>query len=267
MPVSPADLKANPFGTILAAINQGSGVSTTSITYEIIFTSITGRNRYYIPVGNMFLDAASESEFFIDQGSGYNQQFYGPDYSHARRTGDGTPLSVNDAAIGVSVDGGAVSAGWFLKFSWIERRLLIDPPSIAKVRVPADYTISWQSNSITPPNGVRIPNYQGTQVEFWRQTKRDGGQRGNLLNPGVITREGRRYLPYYRGPVDQFIFDTSEFAATQTRARRHFRVCYYDPTTGARSGLSNDIIVVCNDMQNDRVNGRTTRKASSVWIE
>lgn len=79
----------------------------------------------------------------------------------------------------------------------------------------------------------------------------------------------RRYMPYFRGAVDRFIFQRQEFfTAPVTSNRRRFRVAYYNPTTHARPGLSQDTIVVCADTAADGVNGRApVRRQGSVWIE
>lgn len=175
------------------------------------------------------------------------------------------PTSVADAAIGFSLVGGAIPAGWTLLFRWVDNRILVAPNSIAKVLVPADYTtVSWQANSASAPNGVLVPELPGMQCEFWRETFRDGGKRGNN---GVLKREGRRYLPFYRGATDVFRFSVADFATSKREHRNHYRVCYYDPSTGARSFLSRDVVVVCSLVQADRVNGRTQRATGSVWIE
>lgn len=243
---------------------SGSAASPSiDVVHEMIVPSVAGRNNYTIPVGNWFLNAIGETTLDIDSGAGYIPQAYGPDYAHLLRVTP--PPTVADAAIGFSIVGGAVPAGWTLRFRWHERTLLVQPSVVAKVIQPPNYAAPWNSSSAVDfPNGVRIPEYPDVQVEFWRQTWRNGGQRGNM---GVLRRDGKRYLPYFRGVLNQFAFRSSEFRPTQPMKRNHFRVCYYDPATGARSALSNDIIVVCNDQQADRVNGRFARTRGSVWIE
>lgn len=242
----------------------GAGPVLTT-PHEMIIPSVAGRNNYTIPVGNWFLDAVGDTALDIDQGSGFIPQAYGPDYAHLLRVTP--PPTVADAAIGFSIVGGAVSAGWALRFRWFERTLLANQPSIAaKVLQPPSYTVEWLQNgpfAANTPNGVRVPEYPNVQVEFWRQTWRNGGVRGGA---GVLRREGKRYLPYFRGALNQFTFAKAEFSSAQGLKRNHYRVCYYDPTNGARSALSNDVIVVCGP-QNDRVNGRMARWARSVWIE
>lgn len=233
-----------------------------TIPRTIVLNSIANKNNYRIPVGDWFLDAVGTTTLEIDSGAGYVAQAFGADYSHLRRYTP--PASVADAALGFSLAGGPVPAGWSLLFRWNDGRILIEPNSIAKVLAPVDYTIPWLANSANAPNGVLIPELPGVQCEFWRETVRDGGKRGNN---GVLKREGRRYLPYFRGTLDTFRFSVADFASTQREHRNHYRVCYYDPSTGARSLLSRDVIVVCNTMQPDRVNGRTQRQVGSVWIE
>jgi len=241
--------------------DQAASVAT--VPRSILLTSIAGRNNYRVSVGDWILDAAGTTTLEIDSGAGFVPQAYGADYSLLRRVTP--PATVADAAIGFSLAGGPVPAGWTMRFGWTNRTILVEPSSIAKILVPENYAVSWQANGANAPNGVLVPELPGTQVEFWRQTARDGGRRGNL---GVLKREGRRYLPFYRGAVDVFRFAVSDFAPTQRYGSRgHYRVCYYDPSNGARSLLSRDVIVVCNLAQADRVNGRTQRRIGSVWIE
>lgn len=245
-------------------VTTPDAVSQVTTEQVIVLASVAGKNNYTIPVGNMFLDAAGESFLDLDTGAGFVPQAFGADYSHFRRNAPGTPTSVADAAIGFSMTN-AVSTGWLFRFRWKQRSIIVEPPAIAKVLSSLDYSLFWQSNSSNAPDGIRVPPMNGMQVEFWRESPRDGGKRGSA-DPTKIRREGRRYLPYFRGATDVFVFDRSTFAIATNR-RFKYRVCYYDPTTGARSALSNDIVLVCNQSQADRVNGRVVRTARSVWVQ
>ena len=241
--------------------------------FEMIVSSIAGRNNYTIPLGRFVFDAAGQSSLDLDVGSGFNPVAFGTGYTHFRRNAPGTPASVADAAIGFAYVG-AVAAGWSFRFRWKEEVIPTSPIAIAKVRVPAEFDVRWESNApLNPapganaaPNGVTIPEYSDVQCEFWRQSQNPGGQRGTI-NPADVRRLGRRYLPYFRGPLNQFTFSTADFAATQASKRNWFKICYYDPVTGARSALSTDTIVVCG-LQADSHNGvRPVRTERSVWIE
>lgn len=245
------------------ALKSGAA-PTSSVWHEMVLQSVAGRNNYTIPVGNWFLAAASDCSLEIDSGAGWVVQAYGADFSAlTRAAGSNPPATVLDAALGFSLSGGPVPAGWSLRFRWLERRLLTKPIALAKVLQPANYAVRWNQNgAVDFPNAVLVPEYPGAQVEFWRQTWRNGGARGTF---GVLRREGKRYLPFYRGPIGQFLFPRSEFCPSQGLKRNHFRVCYY--VGGARSDLSDDVIVVCSTMQPDRVNGRVARTVGGVWIE
>jgi hypothetical protein len=231
----------------------------------VVVASIAGKNNYTIPIGNMFFDQAGETTLETDSGAGFVPQIYGLDYTHFRRSAaSGTPPTVADAAIGFSVVG-AVPAGWTFRFRWFERRLITSPISLAKINTSGDYTVPWTANSVNAPNGILVPAYPGAQIEFWRQTWKNGGLRGTST---VLFRQGKRYLPYFRGATDVVSFPISAFCPTERTKRNHFRVCYYDPITGARSALSTDIIVVCSTTDpGDGVNGRIQRLKGSVWIE
>jgi len=229
--------------------------------HEMIVASVAGKNNYTIPLGNFVWDAPGQSTLDVDTGAGFTPV---TGYTHLRRSAPGTPVTVNDAAIGFSY-GGVVAAGWTFRFRWKEEIIPVSPDAIAKVLVPSDLTVPWNSNGVVNfPNGITVPAYPGTQCEFWRQTTHAGGRRGSN---SVLIRMGRRHLPYFRGPLGQFTFSITDFASTNVSKRNRFKVCYYDPQTGARSALSTNTIVICG-RQADGVNGRRpVRTERSIWIE
>lgn len=231
--------------------------------HELIVASAAGKNNYTIPLGNFVWDAAGQSTLDVDTGSGFVPVAFPAGYTHFRRSATGTPSTVVDAAIGFSCVA-AVAAGWTFRFRWKEEVIPVSPGAIAKVLVPADFTLPWNANGANFPNGVTVPEYPKARCEFWRQTTHSGGRRGSN---NVLMRMGRRYLPYFRGPLDQFTFSIADFASANASKRNRFKVCYYDSTTGARSALSTDTIVICGP-QADGVNGRRpVRAARSFWIE
>jgi len=253
----------------------GGGSSSTpelSFLQEVIIPSVAGKNRYTIPVGNYFLDKAGETALDLDQGAGFISQQYGPDYSHLRRgfgnPAFGVPATVADAAIGFDF-AHPVSAGWTFRFRWYERRILISPMPIGKVKYVAgvpDYTTPWIPTSIAnAPNGVVVPKLTGYAVEFWRESFKNGGKRGTL---GVLRRDGRRYVPYFRGAVDVFTFPRTTFAPLSVFKfkRKKYKVCYYNPLTGARSSLSEDTIQIAPTNEDRTISIGTMHVGKSVWI-
>jgi hypothetical protein len=67
---------------------------------------------------------------------------------------------------------------------------------------------------------------------------------------------------------------SSSFGATLTSKRKQYRVCYYNPLTGARSPLSADVVVVGNaqgSLPGDWAGGKEglgqKKWAGSVWIK
>jgi hypothetical protein len=237
------------------------------VRQETFIQSTSGKDRLVIPVGNYYLDAPGESELWINFGSGFVQQTYGVDYQHRRVRGSGAPTTVADAAIGFDYLGGPPpDDSWEFRFVWNERRLLIAPIVVAATRFGQDSSIRYQNNSANPCDGVIVPERQGCVVEFWRRTTKPGGKRGRLEM--VPPRDGKRYVPYFRGDPGAFRFHRSTFCTGDfARPRRKFRVCYYDPSTGARSELSNDVIVASAIARFDSVNGRVVRVPGAVWIE
>lgn len=260
------DGEGGEWRTIDAAI--GPYLHEVYWTRTMTVTTTAGNALYNTPPPEgYFFDAAGETTLTIDKGSGPVPQVYGFEYSHLTRNSPPTSASVLDIAQGFVIAGSPaeVDAGWICVFTWKKRVILTDPLPIAKVRTDGDYSIAWGSNSAFPPNGVTVPGIEGYQVEFWRQSFKSGGLRQGTLGGGL--RYGRRYIPYLRFGTDVWTFSEDEFSPTQALKRNRFKVAYYNPSTGARSCLSNDTIVVCS-IQDDGVNGRRpVRTGRSVWIE
>jgi len=252
--------------------------------HRITTPSVAGVSNYFIPVGDYFLDAATESVLEIDMGAGFVTQVYGVSYDHFRRTAAGAPgvsaAILADTAFGWRYLAGAVPAGWTFRFAWLQRVILKTPPALAKIRLTGvggtlDLANNWSMNGATPTNGVTVPELtnlisgtlQTYSVEFWRRVERPGG-----FNTGPSQRRGPRYLPLYRGPLNQFNFHVDEFATGGiSRHTRKYRVCYY--RAGSRSALSADVVVVCNTSGNLDRSGLAplgpsfpTRGLRTVWI-
>lgn len=255
--------------TIYEAAESGivADANFSEIQHEMILPTLLGKNNYRIPVGSYFASGTPIS-LEIDQGAGYIPQDLGPDYSELGRVTP--PPTVADLKLGYSLAGGPIAAGWSMRFRWVERQLRMNVGPLAKVKLVGgvpDYANPWnQSSTPDHPNGVRIPEMAGMQVEFWRYARKNGGKRGGF---GVLHRDGRRFVPYFRGPVNQFLFTVDDFRPTSHSLRyAKFRVCYVDPVTQARSPLSTDEIIVCARGRDDRTNmGAALRAANSVWIQ
>jgi len=238
-------------------------------THEIIVTTVAGRYAYVIPVGSWFLDRAADTSLDIDTGggAGWIPQAYGPDYGHLRRYSP--PASVADLCIGWEL-AGSPPAGWLMRFRWKYWRLRDSPQMVTPVRLIAgagtepDYSVGWFQNTAgNEPDAVQValPVVDGLGLEFWRRTLRTGGLRGVTLK-----RSGRRYVPYQRLPPNQFTVHKTEFSPCTDTTRRYYKVCYYDPTTGARSFLS-DTVITAGSNRDDRLRTvGSARVAGSVWV-
>ncbi|MFO0701766.1 MAG: hypothetical protein U0236_21305 [Nitrospira sp.] len=252
----------------------GGGVLANNglvFTNTMTVPSVAPRINYYTPVGNWFYDHAGESTLEVDKGAGFVLQVYGVDYVHKGR-GVGPPPTVLDAVIGFQYIAGPVPNGWTFRFTWKVRRIPMDPFAIGKARMSVagviDTAVNGKANGATPPNGVTVPSLVGPDgayaVEFWRRTRKNSG------TSNAIIRQGKRYLPYYRGAPGVFNFHIDVFSGTFAgygTNRTFFKICYYDPTQGARSCLSNDVIVV-NRRKDDRfLPFGVVRRVNSVWIQ
>jgi hypothetical protein len=251
----------------------GTPIPEADFWHEIIQPSIAGQLTYWIPVGCWFRDNPADVQVDIDTGGGWITQAYGADFGSKLRVTP--PPTVADLAIGIVLTN-PPPVGWSIRIRWRDRRILIDPPPLAKIRLTGvggtpDYTVAWSSNGATPPNAVAIPQRNGFQAEFWRLSRRTGGLDPGQPHPGVPRRQGRRYVPYFRGPIDTWMFhmDQLRSLAGNPCSRWHYRVCYVNPLTGARSALSPDILVL-NTKRDERCGkfpGGVTRVVYSVWID
>ena len=247
------------------------GISLLEVTVcrSISLTTIAGQKLYLLPLGEYFRDAVGETE--ID----YNGIKHSGDgfYTHVHRS-LAAWMNVADTCIGIVLVT-PPPAGVVLTLHWKQRIFLLTPPSVALVHCShylggwkPDYTITgWrQDNPTIAPNAIQvaIPPL-GYVVEWWRLTQQKGGAHG----PGSGYRAGKRYLPVYRGPAPNMenpaLFLREQFdKGSDSRPWRHFRVCYYQPTTGYRSALSSEVIISAGS-QPDQHNGKGPSRYN-LWI-
>jgi len=276
-----------PFFRILGENRQQSGAENPyygpaemTFVHQMTVPSVAGQQGYLIPVGDWFTNAASECKLEVDMGGGFVTRVFGVDFSGFLRSG--APATVTDLVIGFYWIAGAVPNGWTFRFTWYERVLFKTPMGVAKALLVGsppvpDMSVKWKQNSSNAPNGVTVPELTGYVVEFWRKTLKSGGLHINAL--GSVQRRGPRYVPYYRGPASQFNFTVGDFSTSEASKRQHFRVCYYNTVTFARSYLSPDMIVVNSVPKADFVGlpaldtvpprsaDPQVRQSRSVWIE
>lgn len=256
---------------VIYRLGGGTPIPEADFWHESIQPSVAGQLTYWIPVGCYYRTDPSDVQVDINTGSGWIPQAFGADFGYKQR--NTAPATVADLAIGIMLTN-PPPANWQIRIRWRERRILIEPPPIAKVRLTGvggspDYSVMWNSNGPTPPNAVTIPERTGFQAEFWRLSRRNGGFWPSL-NPAGHRRMGRRYIPYFRGAVDLWTFHMDQLRSLVgvPYSRLHYRVCYVNPTTGARSALSPDILV--SNVKRDENCGNkpyTFRKSPSMWID
>jgi len=269
---------SGPFFRILGENRQQSGAENPyygpaemTFVHQMTVPSVAGQQGYIIPVGDWFTNEPSECVLERDSGGGFVTLTYGLDFKGFIRSG--SPAAVLDLVIGFYLVA-APPAGQTFRFTWYERVLFKTPIPVAKAKLTGsppvpDMTVKWSQNTSNAPNGITVPELTGYVVEFWRRNAKSGGLHVNAL--GSRQRRGPRYVPYYRGSVGLFNFTADTFSPANVGSKRQkFRVCYYNPTTFARSFLSEDVIVVNSQAKadfNTSHGAAQVRQARSVWIE
>lgn len=177
---------------------------------------------------------------------------FGSDWDFQKRQArtTGWPYaSTADASTGVWLNVGT-NAGDTVRVQWRTGRINLPPPSMAPVYAPG--------GSLPPSPGVGLKqrwpytgspyasafvaaNLEGFQVEVWRMTRKSGRVYGTVALPGFAEyRRGRVYVPLYRAPSvtsgEVIISPGSDFSESSRKGS--YRICYYDPATGARTDLS-----------------------------
>ena len=124
-------------------------------------------------------------------------------------------------------------------------------------------------------NALLLPQADGLQVELWRRTPRKGYTRDRRNQSFQIRRGGPVFTQFWRGvgsdPTHPLWLPLTEWTGTQSARRQEFRWCFYDPTTGARSTLSTERVIVqsrYNETVFDRNTGaaRVFRAARSITV-
>lgn len=257
---------------------SGGGLETTT-TRTMSLQTRAGEPNYRIPVGLWFKANPPGTETTTLTINGIPQSL-GPDYGYLGRYS--SPPTVSDSVFGFQI-AGSPPAGWNMVFTWQEGFVNVSPPTVALQRLinldsgwEPDFSTAgnaWSPTSLTlAPNGVMVPPPPAPYVvEFWRETIKRGGL---FLTPlgHYVWRHGKRYVPYFRGPSVLSAYPTtfhmSEFSSGRARPWQKFRVCYYNPLTGARSALSSETIIVVGTTTPDRVgNLGVTHIAGSVMIK
>jgi hypothetical protein len=251
-------------------ITASSQLPEVTVDREIGMNTVLNKTLYFIPLGEHFLDAESETELDYGGATHYPGDGF---YSHVHRSMS-LWMNVTDTMIGIALTT-PPPAGVALKLRWKQRLILHTPPSVLLVHchqvggvwVP-DYTVAgWrQDDPLLAPNAIQVAlPPEGYAVEWWRLTRQKGGDHG----AGTGYRAGRRYLPVYRGPAagtdNAGLFLRDQFdPASDSAPWRHYRVCYYNLTNGARSSLSSEIIISAGTHP-DQHNGRGPSRYN-LWI-
>jgi hypothetical protein len=262
-----------------------SNDSAVETTRETILTADGTHAIFRLPLGSYVASHIDDILVFIstdggvtwiDQQLGADFAFY---YSGRFNPGFSQPPSVQDVASGIEIVAGVPSAGWRIKIQWIERISPFVPRSIVPARFTGspytvDNSFSWEtSNDAHTPNGILLPQGpDGYVPELWRVTKHKGGLNRDRAGFHFIG-GGRRLIPYFRGPQANVVDPNAIVLvgglgiSTASARKFKFRVCYYNPTTRARTAFAPGLITVFGRIDRHNGNSLTVRRLQTVYVE
>ena len=171
-----------------------------------------------------------------------------------------------------------------VRITFVVRDLLIAPPVPSPAYAPGNVlppgNAFWSYRAGNPnwklPFQVVVAARAGLSVEFWRKSRKPGGTRTPGWVPGGIPqiRFGRHWSPYWRSVaaavdgIQAIDPAASGFLQGTIPSRRDYRLAYYDPSSGARSNLSDVVLYVGrrNDRLTSVVGPIPMHPQDSVWI-
>ena len=262
-------------------------IGEVCVPHQASYVTVAHRNVYRTPIGNYF--AANPAQITVtlagqvlvygtDYLPYYNGYFNVPQFKQ--------PVTVQDVASGIVLLK-PVNPGLVLDLGWMTCTLPVAPRLLSIARFEQvnnvwdlDTTQRWITAATSPGglvNGVIVaappPGYV---VEFWRMTRHQGG----LRNAGKFISQGRKYLPFWRGPqlgVAQphyVVFTATTIGGAHlggpSAGHRKFKVCYYNPTTMTRSLFNEATVVLQTEANPDRHNNANqtlVRQANALWLE
>jgi hypothetical protein len=236
---------------------------------------VAGQQGVFLPWGAYVLATAPNIEVQIDQGAGFVLQAFGADYAfQTRQQSNGwSQASTKDVSTGVWLNNPS-AAGDIVRVRWRSGSILLPPPSPIAVSTTAPVPAPGGSNGFRyngpyPPDAFTVAERFGFQVEAWRMSMHGGQKRVPAAVPTFVQlRGGRRLFPYWRSPAgsgETTIVPSTFVGGASARKKFVFRVCYYDPATGARSELSAERVYF--SWRDDKIlTIGTLHPAASVWV-
>lgn len=252
-----------------------SGLVTMTVQEVTRTIVVAGQQAVFLPWGQYVLAQSGWAEVTLNGAP----LTFGVDWifqtRQARSTGWGYP-STADASTGVWLLV-STNAGDVVVVRWRTGRINLPPPSVSPVYVTGGalppspgvgLTQRWTYVGAVLPNAIVCPGLDGFQLEVWRMSRKSGRVVGVRVLPGLDEyRRGRNFVPLFRPASatsgDILIQPGADFSAPTNRS--HYRVCYYDPATGARTDLSAEHVVFEN-RRDDRISTLgVVHQRGSVW--
>ncbi len=227
--------------------------------------------------------AADQNELKVDRstdgGLTWTTLTYLVDWTFMVRSYGAWPVSrgTSDVSSGAFLTTG-VASGTLIRLTWKTGFIHIPPPEASAVLLTGgaiDLTVGIRSyNGALVPNGFMSPQRAGLQIELWRWGFQTGRRYIMPVTGYNVLHPGKRYNPYYRfavaaaGTGELFVQPSTlvglGFSAPSSKTQS-FRLCYYNPLTGARSPLS-DHRINWQTNRSDRIAGGVVHPSQSVWI-
>lgn len=208
---------------------------------------IKGQSAYFLPWGTFVRALSTDMRVELSTAGGpFVPLVFGVDWIFQNRQHGLWPQpSTADVSTGAWLNI-TVVPGDVVRLTWRTGNINVPAPEPVIVRAQGsqlDPTFTkWRYNA-TLPNAAILGQRAGLQIELWRFCTHQGHARDARALPGLTQyRSGRRYMPYIRFPIaatsDDLVVQPDDIAFSSSPKFVVMRFCYYDPTTGARSPLS-----------------------------
>lgn len=264
---------------------------------QVVHTCAVNGQKGFLITRNSWVRANQNDmtvELSTDSGITWRKLQYGTEWSFCvRGYGNWQQPTTEDASVGAWLTDPR-SIGDMVRLTWKTGDILCPPPEPLPAKVldgpPASLDPGpspmgngkWAYPYTNPPfpftafpNGLVLGNRAGLQIEIWRHTlKSPKVWPAQNLPAYKVQKTGRFWSPYYRLPLaansgDTFLSPSDLLTLGKgggVSKVYQFRFAYYDPTTGARTGLSTAQARFVRRANGEGTFGASLHPQFSVWV-